>query len=462
MAVSNQEVAAFLAANPGLTDAQIAQAAQDAGVSSQQLAQVTGIPVEQIETRIRDVLPSIKPVVEERTVDMGEGTRSEYYVKGTNIAVDAPNYYEDYFSGGPLTESSVPTLQQNNVTIYDAAKGGEYVYSPEGQYLGFQEGKRDSGLGGFVKEAVVGTAPIWMAALSANAGSLFGNAGAGAAAATDASFLAADAAQLAAQGLSESAIAQVLSAPGYASTAAANLAASMAANGLDAATMTQQLNNLSTNTGLMSQTGSSADFAAADALQLRDQVGNNFAAIEQNLIASGVDPLVAADISQQIAFNPGLTQADLATNLSNSFGNNIYDVNMATTYPTSVLPGAGGLLSDVPGAAATGGGGGVSTTTGANITTGGSGAGATAGTGLTGSQIGNLVKAGVGLLGTGAAVSAVGGGNNMPMQTPTQGIPTNSPEYYQQLQQYYNAYLPQTPRDVVSPLQQWYNSKSGA
>ena len=50
----------------------------------------------------------------------------------------------------------------------------------------------------------------------------------------------------------------------------------------------------------------------------------------------------------------------------------------------------------------------------------------------------------------------------MSMQTPTQGIPTNSPEYYQQLQNYYNSYLPQTPRDVVTPLQQWYNSKSGA
>ena len=267
---------------------------------------------------------------------------------------------------------------------------------------------------------------------------------------TDASFLAADAAQLASQGLSESAIAQVLGASGYASGPAASLAASMAVNGLDVGMMTQQLDALSTNTGLMSQTGSSADFLAADALQLQGQLGNNFPAIEQNLIASGVDPLIAADISQQLAFNPGLTQTDLATNLANSFGNNIYDVNMAQTYPTSVLPGAGGLLSNVAGAA-------------------GANAGAASGTppasstsGLTNSQIGNLVKAGVGLLGTGAAVGAVGGGNNMPMQAPTQNVPTNSPEYYQQLQQYYNAYLPQTPRDVVTPLQQWYNSSYGA
>jgi hypothetical protein len=294
------------------------------------------------------------------------------------------------------------------------------------------------------------------------AGQALGGAFGGAGAATDASFLAADAAQLASQGLSESAIAQVLSAPGYASTAAANLAASMAVNGLDVGMMTQQLNALGTNTGLMSQTGSSADFLAADALQLQGQLGNNFAAIEQNLIASGVDPLIAADVSQQLAFNPNLTQTDLATNLANSFGNNIYDVNMAQTYPTSVLPGAGGLLSNAPPT--------TSTTTAANVTTpgtnatAGTGTGANAGAnaGLTPGQIANLVKTGVTLAGTTGAISAATGGSNAPLQAPTQGMPAYTPDYFNQLQQYYNSYLPQTPRDVVTPLQQWYNSSYGA
>lgn len=273
---------------------------------------------------------------------------------------------------------------------------------------------------------------------------------------TDASFLAADAAQLASQGLSESQIASILGASGYGSSAAANLAASMAVNGLDVNMMTQQLNALSTNTGLMSQTGSSADFLAADALQLRGQLGNNFAAIEQNLIASGVDPLIAADVSQQLAFNPNLTQTDLATNLANSFGNNIYDVNMAQTYPTSVLPGSGGLLSNVPAGAAAGAAGA------------GAGTGAIVNTPTTGlppvtpGVIGNLVKAGAGLLTTGAVATAAGSGANVPLQAPTQGVPTNDANYYNQLQQYYNAYLPQTPRDVVTPLQQWYNSSYGA
>lgn len=167
---------------------------------------------------------------------------------------------------------------------------------------------------------------------------------------TDASFLAADAAQLAKQGISQSQIVDILSAPGYASTAAANLAASMAVNGLDVGTMTKQLDALSSNTGLYQQNLSQGEFGAYDALGLRDVVGNDFAAIEQNLIASGVDPLIAADISQQLAFNPNITQSELASNLTKSFGNNIYDVDVAATYPTSQLPGAGGLLSDIPGA----------------------------------------------------------------------------------------------------------------
>ena len=249
----------------------------------------------------------------------------------------------------------------------------------------------------------------------------------------------------------------------------------MAINGLDVGTITNQLNNLSTNTGLMSQTGSSADFLAADALQLQKQVGNNFAAIEQNLIASGVDPLIAADVSQQIAFNPNLTQAELATNLSKSFGENIYDVNMATTYPTSALPGAGGMLSDLAAGAGAVAGLGVAApaagTAAANAATtpaAGTTAGTTAGaaTGLTPAQIANLIKAGVSIAGVTGATKALQPPRNtatgMQQQSPTQGMPQYTPEYYQQLQQYYNAYLPQTPRDVVTPLQQWYNAKSGA
>ena len=523
MAVTNEQVFNWLQANPTATDAQIVQAAAAAGVSAEQLSQVTGVPVEQVVARAATAAPTVElpSTAPSAAAPSPEPWDYDKYVKGLKsgntdfnqefdklggmMGQNAKNIYREILAQqnagtasawskgntaspqaaaadfalrlaengigslnqlGQLTIPSDGEVPEQQITINKATgqplpraellgrgqRGLDIDYqldfAPDGTAVPYTTNRSSSWMQ--FRENTLKPAAMFVGSIlgsQALAGAIGGaGASAGAGAVTDASFLAADAAQLAAQGLSETQIAQVLGASGYASGPAANLAASMAANGLDVNMMTQQLNSLSTNTGLMSQTGSSADFLAADALQLQGQLGNNFAAIEQNLIASGVDPLIAADISQQLAFNPGLTQADLATSLSNSLGNNIYDVNMATTYPTSTLPGAGGLLSN--------------TTTTAPTTTPANTAASTSG--LTNTQIGNLVKAGVGLLGTGAAVGAVGGGNNMAFQAPTQGVPTNDPNYYNQLQQYYNSYLPQTPRDVVTPLQQWYNSKSGA
>ena len=104
-------------------------------------------------------------------------------------------------------------------------------------------------------------------------------------------------------------------------------------------------------------------------------------------------------------------------------------------------------------------------TTLADVNTGINSGTTTAGTstsGLTNSQIANLLNAGLGLAGLSAATGAVsGGGNTTTMQSPTQGVPTGDANYYNQLQQYYNAYLPQSPRDVVAPLQQWYSGTFG-
>jgi hypothetical protein len=577
MAVTNEQVASYLAANPGLSDAQIAQTMAQFNVTPAQMAAVTGIPESQVAARVAAVTSNALPVTPAAASSTANTWDYNDYVKALKTGGDLGEQVQRLATQNPVLASSAANLfgeitdQQNKgtaefwakgntaskeaaaadfalrlaengisslnqlgqVTIEDPSMEGppqqvtinkatgqplprpellgrgqrgldidyNLAFAADGTVIPFTSDRQSSwmnfrentlkpaaafaltavgapligatvapGLAAATQGAIGGAIAgggaaaltdgnILQGALLGGVGGYFqgaNNVAPGLGPQTDASFIAADAAQLAAQGFNEATIAQVLGASGYASGPAAALAASMAVNGLDVGMMTQQLNALSTNTGLMSQTGSSADFLAADALQLQGQLGNNFAAIEQNLIASGVDPLIAADISQQLAFNPNLTQTDLATNLANSFGNNIYDVNMATTYPTSVLPGAGGLLSDVAGAGtgvATGGG--VSTTTGTNITTGG-------GAGLTPGQISNLVKAGVTLAGTTGAVRAATGGSNAPMQTPTQGMPEYTPDYYQQLQQYYNSYLPQTPRDVVTPLQQWYNSRSGA
>jgi hypothetical protein len=57
MAVSNQQVAAWLASNPGVSDAQIAAAMTQFGVTPAQISAVTGVPESQVAARVDAVLP---------------------------------------------------------------------------------------------------------------------------------------------------------------------------------------------------------------------------------------------------------------------------------------------------------------------------------------------------------------------------------------------------------------------
>ena len=94
----------------------------------------------------------------------------------------------------------------------------------------------------------------------------------------------------------------------------------------------------------------------------------------------------------------------------------------------------------------------------------GGGAGATAG--LTAAQIANLAKAGInvaGLLGAGNAITNMGGGGGGNTSTPITysggGAGGYSPEYFSQVQSNYNSLMPNVPRDVASPLQNWYSTE---
>lgn len=171
MAVTNEQINTWLQTNAGASDAEIAAAMGQYGVTPAQMAQATGLGQDVVQSRYDAATApaftlgqATMPGVEERIVDMGEGTRSEFFVKGTNTPVDAPTYFEDYFQG-PLTESSAPALVANNITIYDDAQQGEHVYTPDGKYLGFVNAPRDSSFFGGVKEIAKETAPIWSAAL---------------------------------------------------------------------------------------------------------------------------------------------------------------------------------------------------------------------------------------------------------------------------------------------------------
>lgn len=87
--------------------------------------------------------------------------------------------------------------------------------------------------------------------------------------------------------------------------------------------------------------------------------------------------------------------------------------------------------------------------------------------GLTGATALKALAGGAALLGgAGMLGSVLGGGRggvSVPGASNLAGVSTGSaqysPEYYQQLQQYYNTYMPTQPRDVSTPLQKWYETK---
>jgi hypothetical protein len=92
-------------------------------------------------------------------------------------------------------------------------------------------------------------------------------------------------------------------------------------------------------------------------------------------------------------------------------------------------------------------------------------AGAAGASGLTPAQIANLAKAGInvaGLLGATNAISNMGGGNTStatPVTYSGGGAGGYSPEYFSQVQSNYNSLMPNVPRDVASPLQNWYSTE---
>lgn len=84
---------------------------------------------------------------------------------------------------------------------------------------------------------------------------------------------------------------------------------------------------------------------------------------------------------------------------------------------------------------------------------------------LTPGQIANIVGGVGGLLGGAGVARAVTGGGGTGGGVgalPTQGVPLNTADYYNAIQQNYNRLLPAVPRDVATPLAQWYNSTYGA
>jgi hypothetical protein len=72
------------------------------------------------------------------------------------------------------------------------------------------------------------------------------------------------------------------------------------------------------------------------------------------------------------------------------------------------------------------------------------------------------------LLNLGGTLGNLGNNSTQTVSTPPSDTmigsttPQFGPDYYAAVQRYYNAYMPETPRDVAGPLQQWYENKYGA
>ena len=78
----------------------------------------------------------------------------------------------------------------------------------------------------------------------------------------------------------------------------------------------------------------------------------------------------------------------------------------------------------------------------------------------------SVVASLTGLFGGSVLNRAMSGGGGStpatPVSIPTQGMPLNSQDYFNAIQQNYNQLMPAVPRDVATPLAAWYNSKYGA
>lgn len=157
-----------------------------------------------------------------------------------------------------------------------------------------------------------------------------------------------------------------------------------------------------------------AQFLAADASQLAAQ-GLSQAAIEQNLVAAGVNSFAAADAAQ-LALQ-GIPPDQMSTLLTQSSGTASVFSNPAVT---------SSLSSD---------------------------------------QIARLAKAGIQLAGIAGAANALDGTGGLGLsQQDRSGFSSGSADYgnayYQQIQNKYNQYMPQAKgADITADLKNWYETK---
>ena len=333
----------------------------------------------------------------------------------------------------------------------------------------------------------------------------------GAAANTDAAFIAADAAQLAAQGLGEAQITAVLQAAGVAPSIAGNVAAA-AAEGLNPQQIINEVGNLRFTSPTIASEGALSSLDPNRVIVSGQTVtGQPFdlATLGAGLFTAPVAPTVPVapavgnvqtttvegtriqpDTSGQTVASvvPALVSAAAAPTATAPTQRTTVEGTKVTQPSSSSMAGVGGaiipsLTAAVPSAAeqvqVTG-----TRETPTNITIPALSAALPAIPAAVKATLPEPVKPPakkedslfqpsdilklLTLLGGTAAVGGTGSGTipigSVPPSDRMIGstTPQFGPDYYAAVQRYYNAYMPETPRNVAGPLQQWYENKYGA
>lgn len=348
MAVSNADIVAYLNANPGMTDAEIASAMQTAGVSPEQLASAVGIPVGDVTARLAAVIPQNQATL------FGDTYVQPIYTQ-TGSGMDAQQ--------GPL--ENVVTYKANDNKV----GGNVNWYDPTGAY---QQTTKQQKVSNSLTPFLLGSAALF-GGLGGGFESLFG---------------------------------------GGANTAAASALDADIAGGL-----IPEFGTNAAYTGFMNAAMTPEALAVLEAL----------VAANPEIIGSGALLTdAAAGITPTVAPTGGTTPVVTPTTTTPTV---TPTAPVVPTTPT-VPPVTPSIIPSLP-------------------------------AGLTPS----VVSALTGLLGgtvLNKAMTPSNTGTAAPVSIPTQGIPLNSQDYFNAIQQNYNQLMPNVPRDVATPLAAWYNSKYGS
>jgi hypothetical protein len=488
MAVSNQQIFDFLLANPNISDAELAAVMQEFNVTPQQIAEATGTSATEAVKRFEAVVP---PAPVERVIPTARGT----VIEGDNI--------EAQMAGVPqvVYETRVDPNNPANWETYNP-KTGEVINR------GTFAGGGDRGLLAAAAPVIgLAASTVGLPGITGLLGGLTGATGSTLAGLTGATIGAGT--QVVAGGTTEDILKAALLGGGgsflgselqnalYDSTAAADIAGGLnpkygtnyeewMSNVLDnpeaQKALADYINGVTTSTtppvavstpvtdgGVLNITGTTTPAINAGGLLgstltptltvtgaktpqqvdqsvinlINSQLGTNVGTPSNlaNVQVTGSRPVTTPEVVNAIT-------AALPTIPSTTAAGTTPEVKVTAQKPTTV----GDTLAALP-----------STLLPPTVTSPTTTTKTTNELGLTDEQMANLLKAAVGLFG-GLGAASLAGTPTTPAvgALPTQLPPMYMDDYFTKVQQNYNRLLPAVPRDVASPLRDWYTSQYGA